>query len=45
MSDESVIDLIPDDLSLARAQLAAGLVGQAEEQPSAAYRAAGRRGR
>jgi tetratricopeptide (TPR) repeat protein len=30
MSDESVVDLIPDDLSLARAQLTAGLVGQAE---------------
>ena len=30
MSDEIVVDLIPDDLSLARAQLTAGLVGQAE---------------
>src|SRR6185369_1659139 len=30
MADEVVIDLIPDDLSLARAQLSAGLLGQAE---------------
>jgi hypothetical protein len=30
MSDDIVVDLIPDDLSLARAQLTAGLVGQAE---------------
>ncbi|HEY7848040.1 MAG TPA: hypothetical protein VIC83_07605 [Candidatus Limnocylindria bacterium] len=30
MSDEFVVDLIPDDLSLARAQLISGLVGQAE---------------
>ena len=30
MTDEIVVDLIPDDLSLARAQLAAGLTGQAE---------------
>jgi hypothetical protein len=30
MADETVVDLIPDDLSLARAQLMAGLIGQAE---------------
>ena len=30
MNDEMVVDLIPDDLSLARAQLTAGLLGQAE---------------
>ncbi len=43
MSDEIVVDLIPDDLSLARAQLTAGLVGQAEGSLAAAHRAAGRR--
>jgi len=30
MSDETFVDLIPDELSLARAQLAAGLLGMAE---------------
>ena len=30
MTDEAFIDLIPDELSLARAQMAAGLVGMAE---------------
>jgi hypothetical protein len=30
MTDETIVDLIPDELSLARAQMAAGLIGMAE---------------
>ena len=45
MSDESIVDLIPDDLSLARTQLTAGLVGQAEGSLRRPVRATGRRRR
>ena len=45
MSDEIVVDLIPDDLSLARAQLDSGLVGQAEGSLRRHIAAAGRRRR
>ena len=41
----ALVDLIPDELSLARAQLAAGLLGHGRGRAAAAHRAAGRGGR
>ena len=43
MTDETFVDLIPDELGLARAQLAAGLLGMAEGVLRRQHRRAGRR--